>query len=123
MRSTGAHLVFSSDLPGSDWSLFYGLHSAMTRQNKLGAPDGGWFPDQRMSAEEAVRGYSAWAAFASFDERSAGSVQVGKRADFTVISADPFRLTRPDDLLKATVRLTMVGGRVRAGSAAPPRSP
>ena len=115
LRTAGARLVFSSDLPGSDWNLFYGLHSAIMRQDKRGAPDGGWYPLQRMSAEEAVRGYSTWAAFAGFDEASAGTIAVGKRADVTVVSVDPFRVQRVVEVLGGTVRLTIVRGRIVAG--------
>ncbi|MFN8579527.1 MAG: amidohydrolase family protein [Gemmatimonadaceae bacterium] len=112
LRQAGARLVFSSDLPGSDWNLFYGWHSAMTRQDKKGAPDGGWYPDQRMSAEETVRGYSTWGAYAAFDEQSAGTIAVGKRADFTAVSVDPFHLTSNAELLSGKVQLTVGRGRV-----------
>ncbi|MEO6446705.1 MAG: amidohydrolase [Gemmatimonadaceae bacterium] len=112
LREAGARLVFSSDLPGSDWNLFYGLHSAMFRQDKHGVPVGGWFPDQRMSAEEAVRGYSSWAAYAGFDEASGGAIAVGKRADFTAISVDPLRVESGAALLAGRVRLTVVNGRI-----------
>lgn len=112
LRRAGASLVFSSDLPGSDWSLLYGLHSAMTRQDTTGAPPGGWYPAQRMSPEEAVRGYTAWSAFAGFDERDAGTIVVGKRADFTVLDVDPFRLAMPAALLGGRVMLTVSRGRV-----------
>ncbi len=112
LRRAGVPLVFSSDLPGSDWSLFYGLHSAITRQDTAGVPPGGWYPAQRMSPEEAVRGYTAWSAFAGFDERDAGTIAVGKRADFTVLDVDPFRLETPAALLRGRVMMTVSRGRV-----------
>ena len=111
LRQAGAALVFSSDLPGSDWSPFYGLHSAITRQDTSGAPPGGWYPAQRMSAEEAVRGYTTWSAFAGFDEGEAGVLAVGKRADFTVMTVDPFRDT-PASLLRGDIALTVSRGRI-----------
>lgn len=112
LRRGQARLAFSSDLPGSDWSLFYGLHSAMTRQDTTGAPIGGWYPEQRMTAEEAVRGYSIWNAYAGFDEDQAGTIAVGKRADFTVMDVDPFRVQTPAALLAGRVMLTVSRGRV-----------
>jgi predicted amidohydrolase YtcJ len=112
LRRGQARLAFSSDLPGSSWSPFYGLHSAITRQDTTGAPTGGWYPEQRMTAEEAVRGYSVWNAYAGFDETQAGTITVGKRADFTVMDVDPFRLTAPAALLKGRVLLTVSRGRV-----------
>ena len=112
LRRAGAALVFSSDLPGSDWSPFYGLHSAMTRQDTSGAPPAGWYPNQRMTPEEAVRGYSTWSAFAGFDEADAGTIAVGKRADLTAMDVDPFRLDTPAALLRGRVMLTVSRGRV-----------
>ncbi|MFN7531910.1 MAG: amidohydrolase [Gemmatimonas sp.] len=111
LREAGAPLVFSSDLPGSDWSPFYGLHSAMTREDTSGAPPGGWYPAQRMSAEEAVRGYTVWSAHAGFDDADGGPIAVGRRADFTVMTVDPFRAA-PRELLRGSVVLTVSRGRV-----------
>ncbi len=111
LRRAGAALVFSADLPGSDWSPFYGLHSAITRQDTSGAPAGGWYPAQRMTPEEAVRGYTAWSAHAGFDEVDAGTIAVGKRADLTVLDVDPFRADGPA-LLRGAVVLTISRGRV-----------
>jgi predicted amidohydrolase YtcJ len=112
LRRAGAPLVFSSDLPGSGWSIQYGLHSAITRQDTTGAPAGGWYPAERMTPEEAVRGYSSWSAVAGFDEADAGVLAVGRRADITVLSVDPFRLSAPSALLCGTVELTVSRGRV-----------
>jgi predicted amidohydrolase YtcJ len=111
LRRVGAALVFSSDMPGSDWNIFYGLHSAITRSDTTGAPPGGWYPEQRMTAEEAVRGYTVWAAYAGFDEQDAGTLAVGKRADVSVLSVDPFRAT-PRELLGGDVVMTVSRGRV-----------
>jgi predicted amidohydrolase YtcJ len=111
LRRAGASLVFSSDLPGSGWSIFYGLHSAITRSDTSEAPPGGWYPEQRMTAEEAVRGYTSWAAFAGFDEETAGTLAVGKRADISVIDIDPLRVD-PAQLMKGRVMLTVSRGRV-----------
>jgi predicted amidohydrolase YtcJ len=111
LRQAGAALVFSSDLPGSDWSPFYGLHSAITRQDTSGAPPGGWYPAQRMTPEEAVRGYTVWSAVAGFDEQDAGTIVVGKRADLTVLDVDPLR-AEPNVLLRGGVVMTVSRGRV-----------
>ena len=67
-----------------------------------------------MTPEEAVRGYTTWAAYASFTERETGILAPGRWADITVMDIDPLVVgsTRPDDLLKGAIRLTMVGGTV-----------
>ena len=111
MRTTGIPLVFNSDLPGSDWSPFYGLHAAMTRQDKERQPEGGWTPEERVTPEEAVRAYSTWAAYAAFVEDRTGALAPGWWADLTVIDVDPFT-AEPADLLRGQVVLTVVNGRV-----------
>jgi predicted amidohydrolase YtcJ len=113
-RRAGVRLIFNSDLTGSDHNIFYGLHSAITRRDKTLQPAGGWYPEQNMTPEEAVRGYSTWAAYASFHEQETGVLAPGRWADITVMDIDPLVVgsTRPDDLLKGTIRLTMMGGRI-----------
>lgn len=114
MRRAGVRLVFNSDLVGSDHSIFYGLHSAITRRDKTLAPDGGWHTDQRVTPEEALRGYTTWAAYAGFAENDRGTIAVGRQADLTVMDVDPLVLgaTAPERLLAGRIRLTMVSGRV-----------
>jgi len=114
LRQAGARLIFNSDLTGSDHNVFYGLHSAITRQDKTSQPPGGWYPGERMTPEEAVRGYSTWAAHAAFAEAEAGQIAAGRLADLTALSVDPFTTgtTTPAALLQGAVRLTVVQGRV-----------
>jgi hypothetical protein len=119
LRRAGAALAFSSDLPGSGWSPFYGLHSAIARADTLGEPAGGWRPAERMRAEEAVRGYTSWAAWAGFDEDEAGTIAVGKRGDLTVMDVDPFRVDEPRALLAGRVLLTVSRGRITYRRTAP----
>jgi predicted amidohydrolase YtcJ len=113
-RQNGVRLIFNSDLTGSDHSIFYGLHSAITRRDKNLEPDGGWYPGQRMTPEEAVRGYSTWAVYASFTEADTGVLAQGRWADITVLDVDPLvaGTGNPDSLLKGSVILTMVGGKI-----------
>ena len=114
LRQAGARLIFNSDLTGSDHDIFYGLHSAITRQDKARQPSGGWYPEQRMTPEEAVRGYSTWAAYASFSEQEAGRIAEGQLADLSALSLDPFTVgaSDPSALLGGQVRATVVGGAV-----------
>lgn len=114
LRRAGAPLIFNSDLTGSDHDIFYGLHSAITRQDKDRQPAGGWYPEQRMTPEEALRGYSTWAAYAAFADAEAGQIAAGRLADLSALSLDPFTVgaTDPGALLGGAVRLTVVGGTV-----------
>jgi predicted amidohydrolase YtcJ len=120
LRKAGARLTFNSDLPGTDYDFFYGLHSAVTRQTREGQPAGGWRPEERVTIEEALRGWTTWAAWAGFEEQDAGVLAVGRRADVTVVSLDPFETARrdPTALLTGRVVLTIGNGRVLFDAAA-----
>jgi predicted amidohydrolase YtcJ len=114
LRETGARLTFNSDNPGSDHNIFYGLHSAVTRQDKDGEPEGGWYPEQRMSIEEAVRAYTSWSAYGSFRENETGVIEPGRWADLTVMDIDPFSAAdqRPGHILDGRIVMTIVGGNI-----------
>jgi len=114
LRLEGVPITFNSDLPGSDHSIFYGLHSAISRQDKLSQPQGGWYVEQSVSIEEAIRGYTNWAAYAAFREQQTGMIKKGYWADLTVMDIDPFKLasTAPELILKGNISMTMVNGKV-----------
>ena len=114
LRESGAPLTFNSDNPGSDHDIFYGLHSAITRQDKDGQPEGGWYPEQRVSIEEAVRAYTTWSAYASFREDETGVIEPGRWADLTVMDIDPFVVAdqRPGRILGGQIVMTIVDGEV-----------
>jgi len=115
LRGLGSRLAFNSDLSGSDPNLFYGLHAAITRRNKLREPAEGWFPEEALSPEEALRAYSTWNAYAGFAETETGTLEVGKWADITVTDLDPLVVGsgEPGRLLEGRVLMTIVGGQVR----------
>jgi hypothetical protein len=106
---TGAHLPLSSDFPGETLSPFAGWYAAITRQDAAGNPPGGWYPDQRLTLDEALRGYTREAAYAEFEEKDKGSIEIGKLADLTVISRDITKAA-PKELLTTSVVKTYVGG-------------
>ena len=112
LRRGGALLLFNADFTGTDWSVFYGLYAATTRRQKDGTPPGGWYLEQAVTAEEALRAYTVWPARASGIEDRTGTLDVGKWADLTVLSLDPFT-TPADDLLSGSVLMTVVDGVVR----------
>ncbi len=114
LRQSGARSIFNSDLPGSDHSIFYGLHSAITRRSKDLQPLQGWYPEQALTLEEALRAYTVWPAYAAFLEDETGVLAPGKWADFTVLSIDPHNLERDDaaQLFNGSILLTVVGGKV-----------
>jgi predicted amidohydrolase YtcJ len=122
LRRSGARLLFSSDLPGTGYDIFYGLHSAITRRDRERRPPGGWFREQAMTPEEAIRGYTTWAAYAAFREAHTGTLAPGRWADVTVLSLDPFTVgaSSPDRLLSGAALFTIVGGRIVHGTGGPP---
>ncbi|MGI9628946.1 MAG: amidohydrolase [Longimicrobiales bacterium] len=107
----GVQLTFNSDNPGSSHDPFYGLHAAITRRNTALEPSGGWYPDQAVTPEEAIRAYTSGAAFASFLEERTGRLAPGRWADLTVMDVDPLRAA-PEAILAGRILLTISGGRV-----------
>ena len=77
-------------------------------------PEGGWYAHEAVNADEAVRGYTSWSAYASFRENETGVIDVGRWADLTVMDVDPFVLADevPADILKGRILMTVVGGNV-----------
>ena len=71
----------------------------------------GWHPEQKVSREQALKMFTIWPAFASFEENDKGSIEAGKLADFTVLSADIMKIPEPE-ILKTQNEMTIVGGEV-----------
>jgi predicted amidohydrolase YtcJ len=83
----------------------------VTRQNLAGQPPGGWRPQERLTREQALRGFTYDAAWSLFWEGEIGSLAVGKRADLVVFGKDP--MTVPEaEIPAAPVDLTLVGGEI-----------
>jgi len=88
-----------------------GLYAAVTRATLDGKNPGGWFPEQRLTLEEALQAYTMGSAFAEFREREKGSLTPGKLADLVVLDRDLFAMAQ-EKIKDAAVRYTIVGGRV-----------
>lgn len=109
MLGSGARLALGSDFPVEQVDPRLGLYAAVTRQDRAGQPPGGWQPDQRLTAAEALRGFTADAAWAGHDEAQVGRLQPGLHADFVVLDRDPLSIA-PADLADLQVRSTWVDG-------------
>jgi predicted amidohydrolase YtcJ len=111
LLDAGAHLAFGSDFPVEDSNPLLGLYAARTRQDAKGNPPGGWLPEQRLDGEQALRGFTTGAAYASFAENQRGMLRPGMDADFVALSVDPVD-DPPQRLLTGKALLTVVAGRV-----------
>jgi predicted amidohydrolase YtcJ len=92
MRAAGVPLALGSDYPVESVDPRLGLYSAVTRSDLSGQPPGGWLPDQKLTPEQALAGFTTGAAFAAFDEAALGKLVLGTRADFVVLGGDPLRV-------------------------------
>ncbi|MGO4221060.1 amidohydrolase [Lysobacter sp. TAF61] len=110
LRDSGARLALGSDFPVESVDPRLGLYAATTRADAHGLPVGGWFPQEKLTAFEALRGFTLDAAYAGFAENEVGSLVVGKRADFVVLKEDPLAIA-PALLRELTVVATYVDGR------------
>lgn len=111
LLQTGATLAF-----GSDWFVappipLEGIHAAVTRQTLDDRNPGGWVPEQKITVEQALRAYTAGAAFAEFAENDKGVLQPGKLADFVLLGRDITKI-EPWQIKNVPIRMTVVGGRV-----------
>ena len=107
---SGARLAFGSDAPVETPDVIQGIHAAVTRMRADGSPGGdGWYPEERLTVEEAVWAYTVGAAYAGGTEDSQGSITPGKFADLVVLSQDIFTV-HPMAILETEVEATVFGG-------------
>jgi predicted amidohydrolase YtcJ len=110
----GNIIPMGSDFPVESADPTWGLYAAVTRQDHEGWPESGWYSRQRMTMEEAVRGFTEWAAYASFSEDQAGMLREGFVADITVLDRNILERS-PEELLETRPTHTIVAGRVVYG--------
>lgn len=111
MLEAGITLALGSDCPVADPNPFYGIHAAVTRQNRDQQPAGGWYPAQRLSVTEAVWGYTMGPAITAGRVKDQGSLTPGKLGDLVVVDRDIFNI-EPKEIAGAQVRMTVLGGQV-----------
>ncbi|HXI93675.1 MAG TPA: amidohydrolase [Blastocatellia bacterium] len=119
IKDSGAVLCFGTDWPGTSASEYpinpmLGLYAAVTRQTLSAEPAGGWFPEQRISMEEAIRAYTYGTAYANFEEKIKGSIEVHKVADLVVLTKNLLQAS-PREILDTKVVMTIVAGKIVYG--------
>ncbi len=107
----GVVIATGTDYSVSPYNPFYTLHAAVTRQDRRNEPPGGWFPEQAMTREEALRAATMGGAYVMFAEDILGSIEVGKLADFVVIPVD-YMTVPAEDIWKIEPDMTIIGGEV-----------
>lgn len=114
LLDNGAILSFGSDWPGTSAAEYhchpkYLIHAAVNRTTVKGTPAGGWFPEQKISVEQALKAFTINNAYAAFEDDIRGSIKPGKLADITVCDRNLLKID-PKDILKMTVEKTIVDG-------------
>lgn len=108
----GIHLAGSSDCPVENYHPLEGITAAITRQDLEGRPEGGWFPHQRLTLDEALQLYTTNSAYCTFEENLKGSVTPGKLADLVVLAEDIYKV-KPLEISRIPVDMTVVGGEIK----------
>jgi predicted amidohydrolase YtcJ len=116
LHDAGVLLSFGSDWPGTNAAWYtsnplHGIYAAVTRQTIDGSPAGGWFPEERIDVETALRAYTVNNAWVAGEESYKGKLAPGYMADIAVLERDPFAVD-PQQLRDVRVMMTIVGGRV-----------
>jgi predicted amidohydrolase YtcJ len=108
---SGSIIAGGSDAPVERGEPMIEFYAAVARKDQKGYSGEGWHPEQAVSREQALKMFTIWAAYAAFEEKLKGSIEVGKLADLTVLSADIMKIAAPE-ILKTRCVMTVIGGDV-----------
>ena len=108
---SGCIIAGGSDAPVERGEPMIEFYAAVARKDQKGFLGEGWHPEEKVTREQALKMFTLWAAYAAFEENLKGSIEVGKLADLTVLSADIMRIPEAD-ILKTRCVMTVIGGEV-----------
>jgi predicted amidohydrolase YtcJ len=108
---SGAIIPGGSDAPVERGEPMIEFYAAVARKSIKGESSEGWHPEQAVSREQALKMFTIWPAYAAFEENDKGSIEVGKLADFTVLSNDIMKIPEPE-ILKTHCVMTIIGGEI-----------
>jgi len=111
LLESGTVIAFGTDWPVAPLNPMLGIYAAVTRRTVDGKNPNGWVPEQKISVEDAIKCYTLNAAYASFEEKVKGSVEVGKLADFVVLSDDILTID-PVKIKDVKVEMTVFDGEI-----------
>ena len=107
----GVRIAFGTDWTVEPLNPMLGLYAAVTREFPDGGPEGGWFPDEKITLEQAIEFYTLGSAYAEFQENVKGTIKVGKLADLVVLDKNLFEI-EPKEILETKPYMTIVGGKI-----------
>ncbi len=110
LLESGANVTFGSDWPVASLDPLMGIYTAVTRHTRDGKNPNGWYSQEKISVEDAIRCYTINSAYAGFQKEKLGTLESGKLADFVVLSKD-ITTIEPEEILNTTVVRTVVGGK------------
>jgi predicted amidohydrolase YtcJ len=111
LLDSGGVLAFGSDSPVAPLNPLWGVYGAVTRRTLDDKNPNGWVPEQKISVVEAIRAFTWGSAFAEFQDKVKGTLEVGKLADFVVLSDDIFSID-PVKIRDVKVLMTFVDGKL-----------
>ena len=108
----GVHLSMGTDSPVEKFNPMENIYCAVTRKDKDGYPQGGFYPEQCITVEESIRAYTCESSYCSYEENIKGEIKSGYFADMTVLSDDIYNISH-EKLLDIKVEMTIVDGIIR----------
>jgi predicted amidohydrolase YtcJ len=87
------------------------FYAAVARKDIKGFSSEGWHPEQAVTRQQALKMFTIWPAFAAFEEKQRGSIEIGKLADLTILSADIMKIPEAD-ILKTKCAMTVINGEI-----------
>jgi predicted amidohydrolase YtcJ len=108
---SGAIIPGGSDAPVERGEPMIEFYAAVARKSVKGFSGEGWHPEQAVSREQTLKMFTAWPAYAAFEERDKGSIEAGKLADLTVLSKDIMKIPEPE-ILTTTCAMTVISGEI-----------
>jgi predicted amidohydrolase YtcJ len=106
---SGSIIAGGSDAPVERGEPMIEFYAAVARRDQKGFTGEGWHPEQKVTREQALKMFTIWAAYAAFEEGMRGSIEIGKLADLTILSADIMNIAEPE-ILKTRCVMTVIGG-------------
>lgn len=111
LKKTGARLAFGTDYSVEPLNPMEGLYAALTRKDRMGEDGNGWFPEEKITMEEAIYYYTVGSAYAQFMEDRKGMIKKGYLADIVILDKDLFNIPE-NEIMKTKVDYTITGGKV-----------